>query len=102
MEMADQFQKVEQRPWGAEGIMIELSKQVGDLSRHVMVQEKYYLKSRNSLPEYETTKERIADELFDVWFCLVRLADYYGIDFEKTIDKVTKKELENFKKRKIK
>lgn len=97
-KMIDEFQKVEQKTWGVEGAMIELSKQVGDLSKHIMVQEKYYLKSRENKAEYETTTQNIADELFDVWFCLIRIADYYKIDFEQAIDGITQKELDNFKK----
>ena len=44
--MVAEFERVEQRPWGIEGAMIELSKQVGDLSKRVMTAEKYYLRSR--------------------------------------------------------
>ncbi len=91
-DMIAQFQKIEQRPWGIEGAMIELSKQVGDLSKRIMVAERYYLKNRDNDPVYETSKDKIADELFDIWFCLVRIADYYKIDFETTIDKATKEE----------
>ncbi len=101
-EMISQFSKIEQKPWGIEGSVIELSKQVGDLSKHVMVQEKYYLKSRESQSEYITSKQEIADELFDIWFCLIRIADYYKIDFEQTIESITKKELDDFKIGKIK
>lgn len=101
-DMVAQFQKVEQRSWGVEGAMIELSKQVGDLSKRVMVAEKYYLKSREENLEYKASKEMIADELFDVWFCLVRIADYYKIDLGVTIDKVTQSELLKFKEGKIK
>lgn len=101
-DMVAQFQKVEQKPWGVEGAMIELSKQVGDLSKRVMVAEKYYLKSREGRSGYEASKEMIADEIFDIWFCLVRIADYYKIGFGETIDKVTLSELLKFKKGKIK
>ncbi|MBI2285339.1 MazG-like family protein [Candidatus Saccharibacteria bacterium] len=100
--LIDKFQKIEQRPWGVEGAMIELSKQVGDLSKLVMVQEKYYLKSRENQPEYAATKQKVADELFDIWFCLVRLAEHYGINFEEAIDNTTQKELKNFEEGKIK
>ena|SRR3990167_121213 len=96
-----EFQKVEQRPWGVEGAMIELSKQFGDLSRLIMVQEKYYLKSREDQPAYAATKQKIADELFDIWFCLVRLADHYGINFEEAIDNTTQKDLKDFEEGKI-
>ncbi|OGL26377.1 hypothetical protein A3E49_02075 [Candidatus Saccharibacteria bacterium RIFCSPHIGHO2_12_FULL_49_19] len=97
-----EFQKIEQRPWGVEGAVIELSKQVGDLSKLVMVQEKYYVKSRENQPEYAATKQKIADELYDIWFCLVRLADHYEINFEETIDGITQKDLKDLEERKIK
>jgi uncharacterized protein YabN with tetrapyrrole methylase and pyrophosphatase domain len=100
--MITQFKNVEQKPWGIEGSMMELSKQVGDLSKRVMVAEKYYLKSRDNNSQYIKSKNEIADELFDIWFCLVRIADYYEIDLEKSIDEITKKELLSFKKGLIK
>lgn len=79
------FEKVEQRKWGIEANVVELVKQVGDLAKHVMVQEKYYLKEREGKPEYKTNKQDIADELADIFFCLVRLADLYKIDLEKAL-----------------
>jgi hypothetical protein len=96
-QMAAQFEKIEQRSWGVEGIMIELSKQVGDLAKRVMVAEKYYLKSREQDPAYRVSKEKLADELFGIWYCLVRLADYYQLDFEEAIDRITRLELLKFK-----
>jgi NTP pyrophosphatase (non-canonical NTP hydrolase) len=77
------FKKVEQKPWGVEGSMIELSKQVGELSRHVMTFEGYYPKGRESLLEYQTSKEKIADELSDILFMVIRIAEHYKIDLEK-------------------
>jgi len=78
-----EWEKVEQRPWGAEGSLIELSKQVGDLAKKVMVVEKYYFKKRETDPRYKTTKEEIGDELSDILFCLIRIAEHYKIDLEK-------------------
>lgn len=101
-EMINKFQDVEQKPWGVEGAMIELSKQVGDLAKMVMVAEKYYLQSRGSNKEYEASPKKIADELFDIWFCIIRIANYYKIDLEESIDKITTIEIENFKQGKIK
>lgn len=95
------FETVEQKPWGVEGSMIELSKQVGDLSKRIMVAEKYYIKAREGNPEYDASKEKIADELFDIWFCLVRIADYYQINLEEAIDKIVQYENDNFNNNKI-
>lgn len=88
-----EFDKREQRPWGIEGNMMELTKQVGDLVRHVMVFEKYYLKDRESDPQYKTDKGRVADELADILYCLIRIADHYQIDLEKTHLQARKREL---------
>ena len=74
------FEKIQGRPWGVEGAMIELSKQVGDLSKHVMVAEKYYPPYRETRPEYATSLDDIGDELGDIMAQLVRIADYYEID----------------------
>jgi NTP pyrophosphatase (non-canonical NTP hydrolase) len=100
-EMNARFEKIERRPWGIEGSMIELSKQVGELSKRVMMAEQYYLKSRESIPEYQATQDKIADELFDIWYCLIKIADYYKVELEKTIDKTTKEEIEKFKRGEI-
>ena len=36
------FNKIESNDWKAGGVMIELSKQVGELAKQVMIKEKYY------------------------------------------------------------
>lgn len=69
------FEKVEGRPWGVEGAMIELAKQVGDLSKLVMVEEGYYFPNR-----YESSTELVGDELADIFAAIIRIADYYQID----------------------
>ncbi|OGM19267.1 hypothetical protein A2686_04755 [Candidatus Woesebacteria bacterium RIFCSPHIGHO2_01_FULL_38_10] len=64
--------------------MIELSKQVGDLSKLVMSYEGYYPKDRGKQDkQYLATKGKIADELADLLFMIIRIADYYDIDLEK-------------------
>ncbi|HEU5367461.1 MAG TPA: hypothetical protein VFU69_03315 [Ktedonobacterales bacterium] len=63
--------------------MIELMKQVGDLSRHIMMAERYYLPDRADDPTYATTNDGIADELADILYCLIRVADHYQIDLEQ-------------------
>ena len=78
-----EFEKVEKRPWGIEGAMIELQKQVGELSKQIMAFEGYYIPYRDTQPEYKTSKERIADELSDILIMVIRIADHYKIDLEK-------------------
>ena len=70
------FEKIEKRPWGAEGAVIELAKQVGDLARCVMIAEKYYFFEEDS----EKTKKQIGDELGDLFGQIIRIADHYNID----------------------
>ncbi len=87
------FQKIEGKPWGVEGAIIELAKQVGDLAALVMNEEGYYFANRNEQSEkYASSKDSIADELADIMFAVVRIADHYGIDLVATNIKTRKKE----------
>ena len=36
------FEKIEKRPWGVEGAVMELTKQAGELAKYVMQKENYY------------------------------------------------------------
>ncbi len=82
------FEKIEGRPWGAEGAVIELAKQVGDLSALIMNREGYYFSDRGKLSDnYNSTNEKIGDELIDIIFAVVRLADHYKIDLINANDK---------------
>ncbi len=55
------FNRAEQRPWTIETTLIELTKQVGDLAKHIMVMERYYLPDRDQRPDYHTTIDHIGD-----------------------------------------
>ena len=74
------FEKIEGKPWGAEGATIELMKQVGELAKHIMIAENYYFPGRENLPGYETSQAMIGDELADILSMVIRIADYYEID----------------------
>ena len=77
------FEKIEGKPWGAEGAVIELAKQVGDLSALIMNREKYYFSERDKLSDkYDSSNGKIADELADILLAIVRIADHYDIDLE--------------------
>ncbi len=79
------FQKIEGKPWGAEGAVIELAKQVGQLSALVMNREGYYYADREKEnSDYQASNDKIADELDDILFAVVRIADHYGIDLVAT------------------
>lgn len=73
------FNKIELQDWKAEGAMIELSKQVGELAKQVMIKEKYYALTE----EVPDVDECLGNEMADVIAQVMRLADYYNIDLEK-------------------
>lgn len=85
-EMAERFKKIEGRPWGAEGTAIELTKQVGELSALIMTREGYYFNNRDKIggDKYSVEDKAIADELFDILFATIRMADHYGINLVQT------------------
>ncbi|MFA5022305.1 MAG: hypothetical protein WC508_04470 [Patescibacteria group bacterium] len=83
-DVIEAFQKVEQRQWGIEGNMIELIKQVGELGKNVMMLENYYLADRKNNPSYNlASKAEIGNELSDILFMIIRIANHYGVDLEK-------------------
>lgn len=89
----ERFKKIEGKSWGIEGAVIELSKQVGQLSALVMNREGYYYSDRDKLDQkYTSDDEKIADELADIMFAVVRIADHYNIDLESTNFKTRKTE----------
>lgn len=78
-EVVKRFNKIELQEWRAEGAMIELSKQVGELAKQVMVKERYYALE----VDVNDVDERLGNEMADVIAQVMRLADYYKIDLEK-------------------
>lgn len=77
--IVERFNKIELQEWKAEGAMIELSKQVGELAKQVMIKEKYYALTG----EVTDVDERLGNEMADVIAQVIRLASHYGIDLEK-------------------
>jgi uncharacterized protein YabN with tetrapyrrole methylase and pyrophosphatase domain len=83
VDLAEEFKNREQRDWGVEGNMIELSKQMGQLSQNIMMYEKYYLPQRDKEKFYNKAgKDEIAHRLSDMLFIMIRIADHYKIDLE--------------------
>jgi NTP pyrophosphatase (non-canonical NTP hydrolase) len=79
-QVAAAFDDHERRPWTLEIVMMELAKQVGDLSKAILTTEGYYLADRDSKPGYQAGADRVANELADILYCLMRIADHYQID----------------------
>lgn len=78
-EVVKRFNKIELQEWCAEGAMIELSKQVGELAKQVMIKEKYYALEGEAVD----VDVRLGNEMVDVIAQVMRLADYYNIDLEQ-------------------
>ena len=97
-ELIAKFKKVEQKPWSAEANLVELTKQVGALSKYVMVYEKYYFKSERDKNHKRTELEDISDQLADIFFCLVRIGDHYKIDLEESVLRMVDQTNEMLKK----
>jgi NTP pyrophosphatase (non-canonical NTP hydrolase) len=79
-QVAAAFDARERRPWSLEIVMVELAKQVGDLAKAVLTTEGYYLGDRDSKPGYRAGSDRVGDELADILYCVMRVADHYQID----------------------
>ncbi len=83
-KVINEFEKREQKKWTPEIMMTELTKQLGEVSKQIMMLGKNYISQRDNYLEYASSKEKLADELSDVLFMLIRLSKYYQIDLEKS------------------
>jgi NTP pyrophosphatase (non-canonical NTP hydrolase) len=81
--------------------MVELMKQTGDFARRVMTAEHYCLPDRDQDPVYRTTTEEIGDELVDVLYCVIRIAEHYHIDLEQAHLQARRKELRYLRQSRI-
>ncbi|CAK8725629.1 hypothetical protein KKHLCK_17215 [Candidatus Electrothrix laxa] len=93
IDVIKKFDKINQRKWTVEVAMIELMKQVGDLSKYLMSYEGYYLINRKNHPNYKTSKDAIANELADLILGIVRIAAHYNIDLEEAFRKARNDEI---------
>jgi NTP pyrophosphatase (non-canonical NTP hydrolase) len=75
-DIIGRFERVEGRDWAVEGALMELSKQVGELSKLVMAYENYYVEA----PARTATLDQIGDELADILYAVIRVARHYRID----------------------
>jgi len=83
-EIIKEFEKREQKKWTPEIMITELTKQMGEVSKQIMMLEKNYIPQRKNYPEYAYSKEKLADELSDILFMIIRISNYYKIDLEKS------------------
>lgn len=83
--ITERFRRIELKEWNAEGAMIELSKQVGELAKQVMIKEKYYAleSTEGGHSDVNDVDARLGNEMADVIAQVMRLADFYKIDLEK-------------------
>lgn len=92
-DVINRFKDINPRDWTLEVSMIELMKQLGDLSKRIMTYEGYYLSNRKNHPNYVTTVDNIANELADIMLGLIRIAEHYKIDLEKHFKKARNEEI---------
>ncbi len=92
-QVAAAFDTVDRRPWTVEVIVLELAKQVGDLTRRILAAEGYYLADREGRAEYAASPADIGDELADILYCLIRIGDHYSIDLEAAHLKARRQEM---------
>lgn len=88
LDVVHRFNKIELNEWKAQGAMIELTKQVGELAKQVMLKEKYYAFSDDE----GDIDERLGNKMADVIAQVIRMADYYDIDLEKAFVKAREDE----------
>lgn len=62
--------------WDASVMMTELAGEVGTLADSIMIQEK-------KRPPREGSEIDLADDVVDILFMLIRIADHYDIDIEQ-------------------
>lgn len=77
--------------------MIELTKQVGELAKQVMIKEKYYALTG----EVTNVDEQLGNEMADVIAQVIRLASYYNIDLEKAFIEAREDEDRYLKSRRV-
>lgn len=73
-EIQQLFRQIEKRPWTVETFAIELAAEVGTLTDSIMIKEGY----RN--PRRGQDEIDLQDDISDVIFVLIMIANYYQID----------------------
>lgn len=73
-ELVALFKQIEPRSWGVDAMLNELTAEVGTLADSVMIVEGYR-RGRNEDIDLQ-------DDIADILFMLLRIADYYQIDID--------------------
>jgi len=78
----ERFSSVEPKRWSIEGSIMELATEVGDLTELVLRKE-YYKKNI-----YDDLDYQIRDELADILFILINIADLYDINIDSSFEEM--------------
>ena len=77
-ELQRRFDLVNSRVWTIESYVIELLGETGSLADSIMLKENYRPTRAGQKPV------NIGDDIVDIIFILVNIADHYGIDLEES------------------
>lgn len=75
------FKQIEPRDWGIEAMAVELTAETGTLADSIMIQEGYRQMRQGGELDLE-------DDVVDIMFMLIRIADHYQIDLEAAYTKM--------------
>lgn len=92
MAVVSLFDQVEPRHWGVEAMVVELCGEVGTLSDSVMIKEGYR-------ELRDGTKLDIEDDIADIIFMIIRIANYYDINLEESYQRMLDETREKLEKR---
>ena len=100
MGVIDEFKRREKKEWTPEAMVVELAKQLGEVSKQIMMLEGNYIPERDNFPKYSFSKAKLGDELSDILFMIMRISNHYGISLEDAHLKELKLAEEWFRKNK--
>jgi len=78
VEVREKYSQTSPKQWNVEQVFMGMVKDVGDLSKILMVNGEY----RNDLDK--DIKEALQHELADILYCIAVIADKTGVDLEKS------------------
>ncbi|MBD3207979.1 MAG: nucleotide pyrophosphohydrolase [Candidatus Nealsonbacteria bacterium] len=90
-EKVERFLKEKNIQHLPQALMIDLVAEIGEVAKEILENSDYGKR------ETESSKE-LADEMGDAFYSLISLANYFGIDLDRTLDKTLEKYEERLKK----